>query len=95
MTGRLSSIPVPLCFHCYIRLIITSWFQWYHCHSCWRHRRLPFAIVNWSGVATVVWQKTWLKHLVITWQKDVEFFFVRFSTGIQYKLYRSAHLSLS
>jgi hypothetical protein len=44
-------------FLCYIRLIMTSWFRWSHCHCYWRSGRLSFAMVGEFRVANVVWKK--------------------------------------
>jgi hypothetical protein len=82
-------------FWCYGRLITTMRFQWCYCHCCWRHGRLPFAIVIQFGVGDAPANKEVNeKQLAKSCAIQNRVFFCPLSTGLWYKSYTTSNLFL-
>jgi hypothetical protein len=79
---------------CYSRLITTRRLQWYYCHCSWRSRRLSFAMVGEFRVGDAPANKE-VNETTYIYTVKRKFSFAHFSTGFQYKFYRTSHVLLS
>jgi hypothetical protein len=66
---------------CYSRLIRTSWFQWCHCHCCWRSGRLSFAMVGKFRVGDVDAKRKVIETTCIYTVKESRVFLCPFFYG--------------